>query len=231
MTKHRPVSKVESLRSALLESLCSSGGRPALNGATRRQKVPMSEADWQALERIASELGDEVPGLAAGQVAGQLLHDSIAELAASGRYRIADQRGHTLSLADRRAGSTPPRRSGAERRSSALTRLVDELRIERTPNGALKIEVPPRAAHALLERLERLIEKPALADETRRPAFHAHADTSLSSGIDPTLIAARRQMSTTERWLENDRQARIVAEFWRAGEAERHAAHPRADRR
>jgi hypothetical protein len=67
------------LRQSLSERLRSTGGRPTL-GHTRRQKIPMSEADWDLLCKLAEELADEGGSPSPGQVASELLHQRLLEL-------------------------------------------------------------------------------------------------------------------------------------------------------
>jgi hypothetical protein len=61
------------LREELLNRLQSNGGRPGLAGATRRVKIPLSDAEWMELEELAVAISS--PGFApsAGQVASVLL--------------------------------------------------------------------------------------------------------------------------------------------------------------
>jgi hypothetical protein len=61
------------VRQELVSRLQSSGGRPALEGATRRAKVPLSDEEWSQLEGLAATVAS--PGFApsAGQVASVLL--------------------------------------------------------------------------------------------------------------------------------------------------------------
>jgi hypothetical protein len=56
------------LREKLLNRLQSSGGRPALEGTTRRAKIPLSDQEWEKLEELAAAIA--APGFApsAGQV-------------------------------------------------------------------------------------------------------------------------------------------------------------------
>lgn len=72
------------LRTEILPRLRSSGGRPALRGATRRPKIPVEPADWAGLNRAARRLS-RVWGrsLTAGQLASQLLREKIRELLAT----------------------------------------------------------------------------------------------------------------------------------------------------
>jgi hypothetical protein len=69
------------LRSSLALGLRSDGGRPALAGMSRRQKVPMTEADWRSLEEISIRVSAGGMGASPGQIAAQLLHDAIASVA------------------------------------------------------------------------------------------------------------------------------------------------------
>jgi len=71
---------LHALRSALLQGLRSEGGRPRLEGTERRQKIPMKEADWVRLEKIARSLQASGAKVTAGQVASHLLHQAIDRL-------------------------------------------------------------------------------------------------------------------------------------------------------
>jgi hypothetical protein len=87
------------LRRHLSTALKSTGGRPGLEGAERRQKVPMSDEDWNDLQKIAESFATSEGGPTAGQVASQLLHDALQALAggkaaAEGR----DQQGEPTLL-------------------------------------------------------------------------------------------------------------------------------------
>lgn len=64
----------------LSERLRSSGGRPALEGADRRQKIPITEADWEALERLSETLSAGGTTASPGQVASVLLHQAVNNL-------------------------------------------------------------------------------------------------------------------------------------------------------
>jgi hypothetical protein len=74
---------VDTLRRGLLAALKSTGGRPALEGASRRQKIPMSDADWHTLEQIAESMKMQGSTVSAGQVAAQLLSGAISACRAS----------------------------------------------------------------------------------------------------------------------------------------------------
>jgi hypothetical protein len=65
------------LRAELISRL-TKGGRPSLEGATRRLKIPVTDRQWQELEELAASLSSEI-GFApsAGQVASVLISLSI----------------------------------------------------------------------------------------------------------------------------------------------------------
>lgn len=63
------------LHRELADRLRSTGGRPALEGATRRQKIPLTDADWSELERLSKRLN-----AAPGQIASVLLHQILANV-------------------------------------------------------------------------------------------------------------------------------------------------------
>jgi hypothetical protein len=57
--------------------LTSSCGRPALEGATRRVKIPVTEEQWKALEDLAAFIKDLGFVPSAGQVASVLISLSL----------------------------------------------------------------------------------------------------------------------------------------------------------
>ncbi len=67
------------LRQALAARLHSTGGRPGL-GESRRQKIPLSDADWEILCQLAEAMADEKTSPTPGQVASELLHQRLLEL-------------------------------------------------------------------------------------------------------------------------------------------------------
>ncbi len=72
---------IATLRSELLPRLKSSGGRPALRGATRRPKIPVEPRDWARLNKAARRLSKTWGrNLTAGQLASQLLREKLREL-------------------------------------------------------------------------------------------------------------------------------------------------------
>lgn len=67
------------LRSRLLAEIVSTGGRPARREASLR-KIPVTDAEWAALDGIATLLKQEGVTATPGQVGGILLHHSLAEV-------------------------------------------------------------------------------------------------------------------------------------------------------
>lgn len=68
------------LRQYLLENLQSSGGRPALENASRRQKIPITDETWSALTALASILRADGISISPGQMASALIRQSLAQL-------------------------------------------------------------------------------------------------------------------------------------------------------
>lgn len=77
--KTSPISLM-ALRQELSEKLHSSGGRPSLEDSTKRQKIPMSDADWKELEIVAKELKKSGVNASAGQVASMIISQSLRSL-------------------------------------------------------------------------------------------------------------------------------------------------------
>jgi len=70
--KGSPTSVLQ-IRAELASRLHSSGGRPALEGANRRVKIPVTDSQWQELEDLAASFSDLGFAPSAGQVASVLL--------------------------------------------------------------------------------------------------------------------------------------------------------------
>jgi len=68
------------LRYQLFSTLKSRGGRPGLEGAELRPKIPMSMEDWHQLEVLAKELATDGFAPTEGQVGAQLLHAALAKI-------------------------------------------------------------------------------------------------------------------------------------------------------
>jgi hypothetical protein len=72
------------VRAELARRLHSSGGRPALEGSTRRVKIPVGEQEWRQLEELAASLAEGGFTPSAGQVASVLLTLSLRSLVERG---------------------------------------------------------------------------------------------------------------------------------------------------
>lgn len=68
------------LRREIYERLSSTGGRPSLDGVTRRQKIPISDQDWNQLEIIAEEISESNCSISPAQAASVLLRMSLNSL-------------------------------------------------------------------------------------------------------------------------------------------------------
>lgn len=80
---------VYALRKEIGERLTSTGGRPGLAGNTRRQKIPISDQDWNELKHIAEEeLGSQ--SVSPAQVGAMLIRFGIAQIRKSGVKAITD---------------------------------------------------------------------------------------------------------------------------------------------
>ena len=79
----RHVRSMTELKSEILDRLRSRGGRPALHGATQRQKIPLRPAEWRKLVRLARRFSREAGrAITPAQIAGQLLSSKLHELEA-----------------------------------------------------------------------------------------------------------------------------------------------------
>ena len=69
------------LRQELESRVRSTGGRPALEGATKIQKIPLKPEDWSRLEELAGKLSKQGVSATAGQIASVMLHRQLSRLA------------------------------------------------------------------------------------------------------------------------------------------------------
>jgi KaiC/GvpD/RAD55 family RecA-like ATPase len=133
------------LRNALFASLRSSGGRPGLDGAVRRQKIPMSDGDWRVLEGISMKFGESGLGATPGQIAGQLLRDAISALRQGGVgvYQPPLVPGRPFRVCDI-AGSLPPAHSGrsGHERIVALDRALSKAEKGRSMSDRSIVDLP-----------------------------------------------------------------------------------------
>jgi hypothetical protein len=73
------------LRQELGARVRSTGGRPALEGATKIQKIPLKPEDWSRLEELAARLAQEGVSATAGQLASVIVHKQLELLGSSAR--------------------------------------------------------------------------------------------------------------------------------------------------
>src|ERR1700716_4195142 len=73
------------LRRELESRVRSTGGRPALEGATKIQKIPLKPEDWSRLEGLANELARQGVSATAGQVASVIVHSQLKRIEPSTR--------------------------------------------------------------------------------------------------------------------------------------------------
>ncbi len=86
-----PIS-LHALRRELESRVRSTGGRPALEGTTKIQKIPLKPEDWSRLEELADELSRQGVSATAGQVASVMVHSQLERLAQSATRQIRTSR-------------------------------------------------------------------------------------------------------------------------------------------
>ena len=92
-TVHGAPIGLHALRRELESRVRSTGGRPALDGATKIQKIPLKPEDWSRLEDLATRLSREGVSATAGQVASVMVHRQLELLGSStARHRRASRR-------------------------------------------------------------------------------------------------------------------------------------------
>jgi len=96
-----PIS-LHALRLALESRVRSTGGRPALEGATKIQKIPLKPEDWSRLEELAAQLSQEGVSATAGQVASVMVHSQLQLIAPS-----ATRHGRTSRRPSTRRATRP----------------------------------------------------------------------------------------------------------------------------
>jgi hypothetical protein len=80
------------LRRELESRVRSTGGRPALEGATKIQKIPLKPEDWSRLDTLAGELSRQGVSATAGQVASVMVHNQLERLKPSATRHIRTSR-------------------------------------------------------------------------------------------------------------------------------------------
>lgn len=84
---------LHALRRELEARVRSTGGRPALEGATKIQKIPLKPEDWSRLEELAARLSRQGVSATAGQVASVMVHRQLELLgSAPARHARATRR-------------------------------------------------------------------------------------------------------------------------------------------
>jgi ribosomal protein L29 len=68
------------VRREIARRLQSSGGRPALDDTTRRQKIPLSEQDWERLEALAERASTGGLKPTPSQIASVLIRQALDAL-------------------------------------------------------------------------------------------------------------------------------------------------------
>lgn len=68
------------LRQELTRRLHSTGGRPALEGTKRRQKIPLTDEAWMMLEGLAERLSQAGRRTTPGQVASVILLHALEQV-------------------------------------------------------------------------------------------------------------------------------------------------------
>jgi hypothetical protein len=70
---------LHALRRELESRVRSTGGRPALEGATKIQKIPLKPEDWSRLKELADRLSRQGISVTAGQVASVMVHSQLED--------------------------------------------------------------------------------------------------------------------------------------------------------
>ena len=81
---YSPVTMIQ-IRQEIARRLTSSGGRPALAGASQRVKIPLSDHQWSELERIANDISGPGCKTSAGQVASVIISLSLRAIGSEQR--------------------------------------------------------------------------------------------------------------------------------------------------
>lgn len=78
------------VRQELAQRLISKGGRKSLKGATRRQKIPLQDEDWERLQELAKHIEDPDVHPTAGQLASVLLNQVLRNINVSDFKRMGE---------------------------------------------------------------------------------------------------------------------------------------------
>ena len=120
-----PPSALAGLRLRLFSTLKSAGGRPGIEGAELRQRIPMTRDDWQRLGEIAAAMSVEGARATAGQVAAQLLHEAIEAFDATNvMVAPSEEQGARLDVSEPVAPKYVP--AGARQIAESARKAHDE---------------------------------------------------------------------------------------------------------
>jgi hypothetical protein len=72
--------ELDAVQKEIAARLASSGGRPGLEGVERRQKIPLSDEDWERLVWLAEQLKEGEVRPSPAQVASVLLRQALSQL-------------------------------------------------------------------------------------------------------------------------------------------------------
>ncbi len=130
---------VWALRSRLMSELVSTGGRPGRSDASPR-KVSMTDAEWSALDKVTDLLKRQGVSATPGQVAGLLLHQSLAEV--------------LKRLEDEAPAKTAESRSSARRTVNSIEDTLDNV-LAAVANAQVHLEQLRPVALELLKRMRK----------------------------------------------------------------------------
>jgi hypothetical protein len=80
------------VRREIYQRLRSNGGRPALEGSEKRQKIPLSGEDWARLCAAAEKMTDDQVKPTPGQVAAILLRKGLDALEQETKLHASEQK-------------------------------------------------------------------------------------------------------------------------------------------
>lgn len=75
---------LHAISNEIVRRLKSKGGRPGLEGAAKRQKIPFTQSDWERLDQVAKTLSSQLgQSVSPGQVASILVHSQLSHYVAA----------------------------------------------------------------------------------------------------------------------------------------------------
>lgn len=76
------------VREDIMRRLTSKGGRPGLEGTTKRKKIPFTPSDWEALEGTAEHLTRTGTRVSPGQLASAIIHERLERFGSPTQPRL-----------------------------------------------------------------------------------------------------------------------------------------------